>query len=155
VKTKEEVQKSFDTVNSMVDNLYIEHSAGGPLHIVTDDGNVEDHHLVFCYRYLHEEEQVKDYEAFTLLLCKSILHELMLLTEAQRVVWWVAGSIRELGEDPIEIAARAYDGNVEEGDNGGYDARVLSRTYKLGEKPAVIWEGLEQLRARKQAEKSG
>jgi len=32
----------------LVDILYSYHLAGGPLHIVTDDDNLEDQHLDFC-----------------------------------------------------------------------------------------------------------
>lgn len=33
---------------SLIEELYEYHSAGGPLHVITDDFNVEDSNLAFC-----------------------------------------------------------------------------------------------------------
>lgn len=38
----------FEDFQPLYDILYSYHHAGGPLHILTDDGNVEDSNLDFC-----------------------------------------------------------------------------------------------------------
>lgn len=44
------------TIRACIEELYglPECSTGGPLHIIVDDENVEDHHLDFCRQALEE-----------------------------------------------------------------------------------------------------
>jgi hypothetical protein len=95
MKTREEVQHSFDNLRELTDELYINNPTGGPLHITTDDGNIDDGSLVFCYRELFNS----DHSVLTQSICKAILHELMMMTEPQRVIWWIEKSIEEDGSD--------------------------------------------------------
>jgi len=138
MKTLDGVIKTFTNLRELREELYIHEPCGGPLHIITDDGNIDGDHLVFCYRYLHEG----DYTAYIMSICKSILHELMLLEKAQRVVWWLEGAITELGRDPTQLAFQARDCHVEWRENGCYDALLVNNR-------GVVWEGLEQVRERK------
>src|SRR6185369_16413008 len=39
----------------LVQSIYSRHSGGCCLHIVTDDGNVEDDHVAFCLKYAKEQ----------------------------------------------------------------------------------------------------
>lgn len=138
--TYTQTQRAFGDLRELVQELYIHEPVGGPLHIVTDDGNIEDHHLVFCYRWLHE----KKYSAYITSTCKAILHELMLLTEAQRLLWWLENSMKELGLDSIRLAFEAKEQNarIEWGENGCYDAKLVG-----GVKDSTwSWPGLKQIR---------
>lgn len=47
-----------DVYVAMEDAYYLHHPTGGPLHIVTDDQNVEDDHLKFCRRYAEAEGDI-------------------------------------------------------------------------------------------------
>jgi len=140
--TYDQVSIAFDNLRELVGELYVHEPCGGPLHIITDDGNIEDTHLVSCYRWLHGEKNT----AFITSVCKAILHELMLLTEAQRLLWWLEGSIRELKLDPVRLAfeAGAEKAYIVDKSNGSYGARLVG-----GAKGSTwSWDGLEQTRER-------
>lgn len=49
---------------------------GGPLHITTDDQNIEPDHILFC---MEEAEKIGDKEAI------AICEQLLLMTEGERV----------------------------------------------------------------------
>lgn len=83
--------------------------AGGGLHIVLDDGNMEDHHLVFCYRELHREAHEQS-RALGLV----ILHELMMLSSAQRLAWYEEWDYRSIS------LLRGVEVKYIDGDDGGY-----------------------------------
>jgi hypothetical protein len=112
-----------------------EGAAGGPLHVVTDDGNLRDSDIVGCYKDTEEESDV-----VVKTICKEILHRLLLLTEPQRLVWWLRARITLLKIDPATLAEEVRDGRVDPQTNGAYDARIW-----LGEK--CVWIGLEQQEA--------
>lgn len=147
MKTRQDAIRVFAKLGELVDELYSEYSTGGPLHITTDDGNVEDHSLVFCFQQVHNGQYPEHIQN----ICVGILHELMLMTEPQRVIWWIEKSIEEEGLDPTYLAVSVRDGIVERVSNGGYDERILSRPMD-GEEQKVLWEGLDQLRARQKSE---
>ncbi len=65
--------------------------AGGPLHILLDDGNVRDVDLVACYQYLQapDAEHVRG-------LGIALLHELTFLNEAQRYYWWSHAELHDI-----------------------------------------------------------
>lgn len=80
------------TTQEIVDELrsYPSCGVGGPLHIVTDDANVEDHDLDFCAREIDthwsiddaasgDREQIQE-------LAREILERLRPLSERERLV---------------------------------------------------------------------
>ena len=146
--TYEQTKLRLDNLRELVRELYGQEPCGGPLHIITDDGNVRDGDIVFCYRYLHEEGD--DVSFYIQSLSKAILHELALMSRAQRVIWWLRDAIEKEGVDPVELCARAYAAGVEEGSNGCYDSRlVLYDRINNENVTTVLWEGLEQTRAKR------
>jgi hypothetical protein len=149
--THEEAARALSELKALVEELYVHEPCGGPLHIVTDDGNVRDCDLVFCYRWLYEQQE--DVAVYTRYLCMAILHDLMLMDEAQRTIWWLATDISLEDLDPKSLLVRVRGCQVEHQRNGIYDD-VLVRYGRAGEKPVVVWEGLEQLRERKKAQSS-
>lgn len=157
MNTEKELRRSLQSLADLVETLYQHEFAGGPLHIITDDGNVSDYHILFCYRHLHMPhpnscDEIVEYSVFLKSICGAILHELMLMTHPQRIVWWVAPSIQKLGVDPVPIMIACEKGQVRERDNGGYDDFVVLRDHRTGEEK-VVWEGLEQLQKRLEGEK--
>lgn len=128
----EEIKKSFDTLCDLVNELYGPEPCGGPLHIILDDGNVRDSDLVFCYRWLHTHDDTK----YVKLLCKAILHELALLTQAQRLVWWNRRLIAEQDLDVVELAVKAEGGIVEDHEECG-NHYITSSKHPY----PVIWGG--------------
>lgn len=44
---------------------------GGSLHIVLDDGNIEDHHIIYCFEYALENNDLDGAKLAWLLLCMS------------------------------------------------------------------------------------
>lgn len=69
---------SFITVDSVLAKArtyYEAHPAGGSLHIVLADGNIEADHVRFCVEYAQKE---KDAEG------EALAMELLCLTESQR-----------------------------------------------------------------------
>lgn len=108
---------------------------GGPIHIITDDGNIRDFHIASCWRAANDESNV-----VVKVISREILQRLVLLTEPQRLVWWLRDRIRQLGIDDVALADAVQYGDVDQQTNGAYDARI-----KLGEK--FVWIGLEQQEA--------
>jgi len=112
-----------------------EGSVGGPIHIITDDGNINDEDVAYCWRDVEGEADV-----VVRTICQEILCRLVSITAPQRLVWWLRERIRKLGFDDGELAASVREGVIDPQTNGAYDARI-----KLGEK--FIWIGLEQWEA--------
>ena len=56
--------------------LYSLHSGGGNLHIVLDDENIANHHIIFC---LNESVKEKDW------LCVEICNELLQMSYKDRL----------------------------------------------------------------------
>jgi len=52
---------NLEKLCELIQNYYIYNSVGGNLHIVLDDGNLEDHHIEYCLKTLVSEK--KDEEA--------------------------------------------------------------------------------------------
>ncbi len=59
----------------LVRQIYARHCAGCCLHIVTDDGNVEQHHADFCVEWAKKEQHPD---------CLVAAEMLALMTETQR-----------------------------------------------------------------------
>jgi hypothetical protein len=112
-----------------------EGSVGGPIHIITDDGNIDDSNVASCWKDTEGESDV-----VVRTICHEILCRLILITEPQRLVWWLRERIRKLGFDDEKLAVSVREGVIDPQTNGAYDARI-----KLGEE--FIWIGLEQLEA--------
>lgn len=109
-------------LSDMQDKLYTDEPCGGPLHIVTDDGNVRDSDLLFCYRNLCDDNY--KCSRVTKAICLEILHWLSGLNEAQRLIWWHARHETY----PAERLARAKMAKVtrdyETGDGCGFVVTV-------------------------------
>lgn len=56
--------------------LYVRHGAGCCLHIVLDDGNVEDHSVDFCIKYAQEEQHLE---------CEKLARTLRMMSRTQRL----------------------------------------------------------------------
>jgi hypothetical protein len=111
---------------------------GGPLHIITDDGNIRDSDVAYCWRSLNTGDPEKN--AIVRVLCREILQLLLQLTESQRMVWCLRSRIQALGINDVVLAEQVRGGVVDPQTNGLYDARIM-----FGKK--IVWEGLEQLEA--------
>jgi hypothetical protein len=70
---------------TLVAELYEHHAVGGPLHIVTDDYNVEDTHLDFCADWLAKSTD-EDYSSTVRRVSAEILAMLRPMTPAERAV---------------------------------------------------------------------
>lgn len=135
MKTTAEVAAALRSLSDLEDVLYEREPCGGPLHIITDDGNVRDSDLVFCFRWLHEEPT----HTITAVVALEILKLLALMTEPQRLVWWTdqgkvaKGDLTNAGLAQAMLEVR--DGKVAVGDsNMDWDRSI----WKDGE---CIWKG--------------
>lgn len=52
-----ELQQIRDNYDALLDVLYAHCGAGGQIHILTEDGNEDDHHLEFCRQYVNKNEE--------------------------------------------------------------------------------------------------
>lgn len=75
--------EDVERVNLLVDILYndLGEGSGGLLHIVLDDGNLEDHHILWCKEECNKRE---NWDRHDRLLCKRIANEMLGLTMKQR-----------------------------------------------------------------------
>ena len=75
--------EDVERVNLLVDVLYndLGECCGGLLHIVLDDGNLEDHHILWCKAECDKRE---NWDRHDRLLCKRIANEMLGLTMEQR-----------------------------------------------------------------------
>lgn len=112
-------------LSDMQDKLYTDEPCGGPLHIVTDDGNVRDSDLLLCYRNLCDDNY--KCSRVTKAICLEILHWLSDLNEAQRLIWWHQ---KELSDPVAKVMAAARMAKVthdyETGDGCGFVITVES-----------------------------
>jgi hypothetical protein len=51
------INTSTKRVVKLIRRLYVTHSTGAALHIVTDDWNLEDDHIIYCLTYLLDNAQ--------------------------------------------------------------------------------------------------
>lgn len=83
--------EDIDRVNLLVEILYedLGECCGGLLHIVLDDGNLEDHHILWCREQCEKRENFSRHDR---LLCKRIATEMLGLTmEQRRLVYYSDG----------------------------------------------------------------
>jgi hypothetical protein len=79
-------------------------SCGGPLHVVLDDGNMLDNYLISAQNKLHEPE----YESHRF-LGLAIVQELMMLSPAQRYLWWSYADFKEIEAAKDKVLMVAFD----------------------------------------------
>ena len=87
-----------------------EGAVGGPLHVVTDDGNLRDSDVCYCWGDSERESDV----VVRVLCLRS--PRLVALTEPQRLVWWLRRRIQALGIDDMALAAAVRNGVVDAGE---------------------------------------
>lgn len=132
-----DLKKTMDELDELHVCLHeqTEGAVGGPLHIITDDGNFRDSDIAYCWRSVEDERDV-----VVRVLAREMLQRLVQLTAPQRLVWWLRKRICTLGIDDVALAAQVRDGVVDRQSNSPYDDRIM-----LGKQ--FVWEGLEQLEA--------
>ena len=86
--------KHLDTIRAYISCLYAMHNGefctGGLLHIVTDDGNLEDHHIQWCLDKCEKHPEREDSE-----IGKLICKELLKLPMEQRKLIYFPDWLRE------------------------------------------------------------
>ena len=75
--------QEVEKVVSLIKELYKKEPAGGMLHIVVDDGNLEDEHIQWCIDYCNREENANRHDK---LMCLDIANRMLELTYEQRVL---------------------------------------------------------------------
>jgi hypothetical protein len=138
MRDTEKIKKTFAELDLMVHALHEVEPVGDPLHIIVDDGNVRDCDLVYCCRDLGPDPRATLVDT----LCSSILHLLTLLTEPQRMIWWLHQDHRIVtGYHPIttdqiaNLALRVRDGVLHETNKNPYSVRISSPDGKQ-----ILWE---------------
>lgn len=76
----EEKNRLFDETLVIAKQVYNINGVGGPLHIVLDDGNLKDIHIMSCIEYIQAMEDGSGKEIF--LQCAN---NLLLMTISQRL----------------------------------------------------------------------
>jgi hypothetical protein len=74
--------EEVEEVITLINKLYKTESAGGMLHVVVDDGNLEDEHIEWCIDYCNLPENVDRLDKN---LCLHIAYKMLELTYEQRV----------------------------------------------------------------------
>lgn len=97
--------EDIDRINLLVEILYedLGECCGGLLHIVLDDGNLEDHHIKWCREQCEKRE---NFNRSDRLLCKRIATEMLGLTMEQRKLVYYSNGFdlkcnRQCDECPI------------------------------------------------------
>jgi len=111
MKNASEVCEALEKLSDLEAALYEFEPCGGPLHIITDDGNVRDSDLVFCFRWLHENPSAS---AVVEAVSFKILKLLSLMTEPQRVVWWTEAADPRRWTAVAQTIVAVRDGRVVE-----------------------------------------
>lgn len=129
MKNLDDALRVLSVLDELIAALHEVEACGGPLHIITDDGNLRDRDLVYCYRNVSLGEAVRTH---TKVLCLAILHELALLTEPQRVVWWCSSGHHHSELDDVEVAQILLDAQdcllMPENYRSVYDVAVVAST---------------------------
>lgn len=139
--TKEELVELNRVLDVLVRELYEHEFDGGPLCTITADGDVSDEDIVSCYRKVHENVHANP---LVQLLCVEILHWLLLLTHAQRVIWWRKYEIEQAGVNLIDLMMQVHNGHVlaPEGLGSVQDIIVEYISVNDGVQEVIIWPGL-------------
>lgn len=120
-------------------------SVGGPLHIVTDDGNLQDCDVLSCARDL---EGRSGSSVVVSVVAREMVRLLLLLTPPQRLMWYLGRQLEEIGESPVGWAVRLREGELGYYDPVNDDYETVVRVVGLLEFP-----GLTELRRRCQSSK--
>ena len=75
--------EEVEIVVSLIKELYKSELAGGMLHIIVDDGNVEDEHIKWCIDYCNQAE---NNERSDKALCLEIANKMLHLNYEQRIL---------------------------------------------------------------------
>lgn len=143
MESTRQIMNDLDALNRCL-HEQAEGAVGGPLHILTDDGNVNDSHVLYCWSDVEGE---KDIVVRT--LCREMLKLLIFLTYPQRIVWWLRTGIEKQGVNANVLALSVRRGMViNDSTNAGIYGSVI-----MAADGAVLWEGLEQIRSRKAGQK--
>ncbi len=91
------MEQDIDKIKADYDDLcgilYRHRAVGGYLHIVTDDGNIEDGHIDFCMNEIQKNED--NYPYHLLLVCTAILELLLQYPEGSAERFYLYCSIWE------------------------------------------------------------
>lgn len=80
----------IEELSQLISKLYEADGAGGALHIVVDDGNLDDYFIKYCIDYCNSEEEKNDPNRE---LCLEIAHKMLKLTYEQRVLLYYLGDV--------------------------------------------------------------
>lgn len=80
----------IEELSRLIGKLYETEGAGGALHIVVDDGNLDDDCIKSCIDYCNSEEEKDDPSKE---LCLEIAHKMLKLTYEQRVLLYFLGDV--------------------------------------------------------------
>lgn len=80
----------IEELHRLIGKLYETDVAGGALHIVVDDGNLDDYFIKSCIDYCNSEEEKNDLNRE---LCLEIAHKMLKLTYEQRVLLYYFGDV--------------------------------------------------------------
>lgn len=101
MKTCKHYNKHLETIREYISCLYKLDDGncctGGLLHIVTDDGNLEDHHIKWCLEECNKHPEREESE-----IGKLICAELLKLPMEQRLLVY-------LNDWQVDILCRGYD----------------------------------------------
>ena len=78
------INEKTEAAAKLIAEVYKHHEAGGGLHIIVDDFNIERDHLLFCEQYIGRPEYVKEVSASRLKAERKCLAALMEMTEDER-----------------------------------------------------------------------
>jgi hypothetical protein len=75
--------KNVEYVSKLVTLLYddLDECCGGMLHIILDDGNLEDEHILWCIEYCNRDENKDRIDKY---LCLEIAHKMLQMNEFER-----------------------------------------------------------------------
>jgi len=134
-----QIRQAFADLDSLNRCLHeqAEGGIGGPLHVITDDGNLEDHHVLGCLQDLDGDTSST---VVVRVLCREMLRILCLLTAPQRLMWYLARQLRQIGHNPADWAKSLRDGVVEHRETCGNWNAVVT---KCG---TVVFPGLRELK---------
>jgi hypothetical protein len=75
--------QDVEDVVELIKELYKIEGAGGMLHIVVDDGNLEADHIQWCIDYCNQEENANRQDKE---LCLKIAHKMLQMSYEKRVL---------------------------------------------------------------------
>jgi hypothetical protein len=122
----------FDDLDELNDCLHERECVGGPLHIITDDGNITDSDLLYCLRNLQHVNSTEE-STVVRLVSLEMIRILLLLTEPQRLMWYLSGILEKYKQNPIGWAIYLKDGDIDRLENGEEIVKKCN---------VVLWKGL-------------